>query len=81
MGAFFIMTWRQKLSVAAERRAIKAIREIDDEMVLVNDPQIPGNATKCWLQRPNDGYNNSNAQRAANARAIAIVEAELNRQP
>jgi len=76
MEPYFIMSWKRQLKGAALKRAVAAIRAIDDEaeLVCVN---IPGNETRMWLERPNDGTNNDNSVRAEALRLIAIVNHEL----
>ena len=74
---YYIYTTTKKFSKAAASRIQKQIKAIDPQAYFAGPMSIPGNRTTGWLERPNDGSNNSNFQ-ATNAKAmVAIIEKEL----
>lgn len=77
MSQYFILSTNSKVTKAAAKRINKAIKEIDDTAEFVGPLSIPGNQTKGWLERPNDGTNDYNHVRARNAQMAAIVRKEL----
>lgn len=74
---YYIFTTTQKFTKAAALRINKQIKAIDSSAEFVGPLSIPGNQTKGWIERPNDGTNDHNGVRERNAQMAAIARREL----
>lgn len=69
---FFIHFTSVKVSQAAANRIHAKVRAIDSDASFVRDGNRGG-----WIQRPNDGWNSSNAAKDAAIQMVVALRAEL----
>lgn len=74
---YYIFTTSKKFTEATAERINQRIKAIDDTAKFVGPLSIPGNRTKGWIERPNDGSNDYLHVRARNARMADIARDEL----
>lgn len=77
MNPYCVFTTTYEVTKDAANRINKAIKAIDDTAAFVGPVSIPGNNTKGWIERPNDGTNDYNHVRERNSRMAAIARKEL----
>lgn len=69
---FFIYVTTVSVSQAAAKRIHAKVLEIDPEASFVRDGNRGG-----WIQRPNDGFNSSNAAKNAASKMVKALRDEL----
>jgi hypothetical protein len=70
---YFVWTTKRAHTKAQGLAANEAIKKIDPEAGFVSYCQ-PGNETRGWIYRPNDGRNDENSIRERNKRLITAAK-------
>jgi hypothetical protein len=75
---YYVTVTTQKHTSATAARIDRAVKRIHPDLAWVGPLSIPGSQTRGWLERPNDGMNDSPDRRSQNQqakeKAIALLE-------
>jgi hypothetical protein len=76
MSPFYIKTYRQHVSRSLASRIDLEVKRISPVVEFVLH-ECAGNEIHAWIERPNDGQNDSNYRRAENNKIASVVDSMM----